>query len=106
MSFFKKLFGGGEAADGGAGRAPGTLGEEEYKGFLIKAIEMRAGSEYQLAGTIEKDVGGEHKTHQFVRADRISSKDDLVPLALAKGRQIIDEQGEGLFGFAAPHKLN
>lgn len=103
MSFLKKLFGGGN--DGaGAAQSDAALGEESYKGFLIKAVEMRAGSEYQLAGTIEKDVGGEHKTHKFVRADRISSRDDLVAMALAKGRQIIDEQGEGLFSQSWPQK--
>lgn len=95
MSFLKKLFGGGGDEAGPAGG--GALGEEEYKGFTIKAIEMRAGSEYQLAGTIEKQVEGEMKSYQFVRADRISSKDDLVAMALSKGRQIVDEQGEGLF---------
>ena len=103
MSFLKKLFGGGDdgqkAADGGGGAA---LGQEEYKGFVIKAVEMRAGSEYQLAGTIEKEVGGETRTYPFVRADRISSKDDLVSMALAKGRQIIDEQGEGVFKQSSP----
>jgi hypothetical protein len=96
MSFLKKLFGGGSAASEPAGDK--VLGEEGYKGFLIKAIEMRAGSELQLAGTIEKDIGGELKTYRFVRADRMSSKDDLVALALGKGRQIIDEQGERIFG--------
>lgn len=96
MSFFKKLFGGGNA---GSAEPVGdkVLGEESYKDFLIKAIEMRAGAELQLAGTIEKTVGGELKTYRFVRADRMSSKDDLIPLALSKGRQIIDEQGERIF---------
>lgn len=95
MSFWKNLFGGGSSSAEPAGDK--VLGEESHKGFLIKAIEMRAGSELQLAGTIEKDVGGELKTYRFVRADRMSSRDDLVVLALSKGRQIIDEQGEGIF---------
>lgn len=96
MSFWKKIFGGGGAEESAP---PGdkSLGEEAYKGFLIKAIEMRAGSEYQLAGTIEKDVGGELKSYKFIRADRMGSKDDLVALAFSKGRQIIDEQGEGIY---------
>jgi hypothetical protein len=96
MSFWKKLFGGGDAVDSAA-VGEKTLGEEAHKGFLIKAIEMRVGSEYQLAGTIEKDVGGELKTYKFIRADRMGSKDDLIALALSKGRQIIDEQGEQIF---------
>ena len=95
MSFWKNLFGGGSATAEPAGDK--TLGEESYKGFAIKAIEMKAGSELQLAGTIEKDVGGEIKQYRFIRADRMSSRDDLVALALAKGRQIVDEQGEAIF---------
>jgi len=96
MSFWKNLFGGGSSNAEPEGDK--VLGEEGYKGFLIKAIEMRAGSELQLAGTIEKDIGGELKTYRFVRADRMSSKDDLIALAINKGRQIIDEQGERIFG--------
>lgn len=96
MSFFKKLFGGGEAAPA-TPAGDKVLGEESHKGFLIKAIEMKVGSELQLAGTIEKDVGGELKTYRFIRADRMSSREDLVVLALSKGRQIIDEQGDGIF---------
>ena len=95
MSFWKNLFGGGSSAAEPAGDK--VLGEESHKGFLIKAIEMKAGSELQLAGTIEKDIAGELKTYRFVRADRMTSREDLVALALSKGRQIIDEQGEGIF---------
>ncbi|WP_332698901.1 HlyU family transcriptional regulator [Devosia sp.] len=96
MSFWKNLFGGGGlSSNEPAGDK--VMGEEGYKGFLIKAIEMKAGSELQLAGTIEKDIGGELKTYRFVRADRMTSRDDLIALALSKGRQIIDEQGEQIF---------
>ena len=96
MSFLKKLFGGAGADTAPAGDK--VLGEEDYKGFRIKAIEMRAGSEYQLAGLIEKEIEGASRTHRFIRADRMSSREDLVALALSKGRQIVDEQGAGLFG--------
>src|ERR1041384_2609949 len=91
MSFWKNLFGGG----GGSAEAAPAPGEE-YKGFTIRPTPMAAGSEYQPAGMIEKTIGGELKTYRFVRADRMSSRDDAVSLALAKGRQIIDEQGEGV----------
>ncbi len=95
MSFWKNLFGGGSSSAEPEGDK--VLGEESHKGFLIKAIEMKAGSELQLAGTIEKEIGGELKTYRFVRADRMTSRDDLIALALSKGRQIIDEQGEAIF---------
>ncbi|WP_127753655.1 HlyU family transcriptional regulator [Devosia sp. 1566] len=96
MSFLSKLFGGG-AKTSAEPAGDKVLGEESYKDFTIRAIEMRAGSEYQLAGTIDKDIGGALKTYRFVRADRMSSKDDLIAMALNKGRQIIDEQGENIF---------
>jgi hypothetical protein len=95
MSFWKNLFGGGSSSAEPEGDK--VLGEESHKGFLIKAIEMKAGSELQLAGTIEKEVSGELKIYRFVRADRMTSRDDLIVLAIAKGRQIIDEQGEAIF---------
>ena len=95
MSFLKKLFGGGADKTGPAGDT--VMGEESYKGFAIKAIEMKAGGELQLAGIIEKDIGGELKTYRYIRAERMSSREDLVALALSKGRQIIDEQGEQIY---------
>ncbi len=110
MSFWKKIFGGGDDTANAAGKSiePAVVGEESYKGFIIKAITMPAGGEYQLAGVIEKTVGGELKSYKFVRADRFSSKEDVVSFSLAKGRQIIDEQGEGVFGqsWPAPSQAN
>lgn len=101
MSFWKKIFGGGSDA-GGKSIEPAVVGEESYKGFTIKALTMPVGSEFQLAGLIEKDVGGELKSYKFVRADRFSSREDVVSFTLAKGRQLIDEQGDGVFGQSWP----
>jgi hypothetical protein len=92
MSFWKNLFGGGGAKE--EAQAPG----QEYKGFTIRATPMAVGSEYQLAGTIEKEIGGSLRTYKFVRADRMSSRNDVTSIAFAKGRQIIDEQGDRMFG--------
>jgi len=98
MSFWKNLFGGG-GGGGSAGKSiePAVVAEEAYKGFTVKSLIMPVGSEYQLAGLIEKEIDGELKSYKFVRADRFSSKEDVVSFALAKGRQIIDEQGEGIY---------
>lgn len=103
MSFWKNLFGGG----GGAEPKEPAMGDAEtYKGFTIRAKLMTVGSEYQLAGQIEKDVDGERKVYEFVRADRFSSKEDVQSFALAKARQIIDEQGNTLFQQSWPNKPN
>jgi hypothetical protein len=98
MSFWKRLFGGGGGGDGAAAAQAGA--GEEYKGFTLRFVPMTAGSEYQLSGSISKD-GQEHR---FVRADRFGSRADAESAALAKGRQIVDEQGDKVFGQSWPPK--
>lgn len=94
MSFWKKLFGGG-----GGGAAEETAGEPvEHNGFTIRATPFTEGGQYQTCGVITKEVGGEVKEHRFIRADRFASKQDAVDVTLRKARQIIDEQGERIFG--------
>jgi len=94
MSFWKSLFGGGtsDSADGKPG-AP-----VEYNGFTIRAAPYKAEGQYQTAGIITKDVGGVTKEHKFIRADRHASFDDAVEFSLSKARQIVDQQGERMFG--------
>ena len=64
---------------------------------VIRAKLMSVGSEYQLAGVIEIVIVGVVKIFDFVRADRFGSREDVQTHALAKARQIIDEQGNFLF---------
>ena len=92
MSFWKNLFGGGATP-----RAPASR-TEEYKGFTIAPAPYVEGGQYQLAGTISKQVDGTLKEHRFVRADRFSSADEATEFTLVKARQIIDQQGDKVFG--------
>jgi hypothetical protein len=94
MSFLKKLFGGG----GGAAVPPKDMGHEDYKDFMIRATPYKDGGQFQLCGVIEKTINGELKSKQYIRADKFSGQDEAVSFTIAKGRQIIDEQGERLFG--------
>ncbi len=93
MGWLKNVFGGGSS---GAEQAKATK-SLEYKGFSIEAKPYKEGGQYQLAGVISKDIAGVRKEQRFVRADRFTSVDEATDIALAKGRQIIDEQGEKLF---------
>jgi hypothetical protein len=94
MSFWKKLFGGGggDAAEEAAGDPV------EHNGFTIRATPFTEGGQYQTCGVISKEIGGEVKEHRFIRADRFASKQDAVDVTLRKARQIIDEQGDKIFG--------
>ena len=94
MSFLRRLFGGGGSGPGKAA----VVDTETYEGFTIEAAPMPEGGQYRLAATISKTVDGEVRTHQLIRADLFSSKDEAASFAIRKARLVIDEQGERLFG--------
>lgn len=94
MSFLKKLFGGGSES----GSETAAAKTAEYKGFMIEARPYKEGGQFQLAGVITKEIDGVRKEHKFVRADRFAGLDEAADIALAKGRQIIDERGDKVFG--------
>ncbi|MGO4835704.1 HlyU family transcriptional regulator [Rhizobiaceae sp. 2RAB30] len=98
MSFLKRLFGLGSSEDAPDSAAGATAKEVEHKGFLIKATPFKEGGQFQTCGVISKEVAGVVKEHRFIRADRFAALDDAVDVSIRKGQQMIDEQGERLFG--------
>ena len=38
------------------------------------------------------------KEHRFIRVDRFAGLDDVVDISNKKGIQLVDEQGEKIFG--------
>jgi hypothetical protein len=70
----------------------------EYKGYVIEATPYKEGGQFQLAGVISKSVGGEMKSHRFVRADKFTDKDEAADVAISKGQLIVDQSGDRLFG--------
>jgi hypothetical protein len=93
MSFLKRLFGGGGSAE------PSRPAKElEHEGFLIKATPFQENGQWQTSGIITKEIDGAAKEHRFIRADRFPSQDMAADHAIVKGKQIIDQMGERLFG--------
>ncbi len=91
MPFWSRLFG-GKPTEETAGAS------EEHKGFRITPRPIREGAQFRVAARIEKEVGGVLRVHELVRADTTASPDDAKAMSLAKARQMIDEQGDGIFG--------
>jgi hypothetical protein len=89
MPFWTRLFRARPAAE------PAS---EDHKGFRITPRPIPEGGQFRVAARIEKEVGGVPRAHDLVRADRAASLHDARALSLAKARQMIDEQGERLFG--------
>ena len=96
MSFWKSLFGG--AANSGQPASGKPAQEAEHNGFKIAAEPYAATGGFQVAGTISKEINGELKTHKFVRADTMSSLEEAANFSIVKAKQIIDQQGDRLFG--------
>jgi hypothetical protein len=93
MSLWSALFGGRGGTTSAQAADP-----VEYKGFVIRATPYKNNGQYQTAGTIEREVDGVRKEHRFIRADAYASYDDALNFTLNKARQIIDLQGERMFG--------
>ncbi len=90
MSLLSRLFGGGKTDDA----APQC---ETYEGMRIYPQPQREGRDYRLCAKIEQDVDGQIREHLVIRADTFSSADDAINASIAKAKQVIDEQGAGLF---------
>ena len=93
-SFFSKLFGLSGKSDAQAAAAEER---ETYNDLVLVATPMQEGSQYRLAGRIEKHGGDVVLVRTFVRADVFTSRDDTVAAAFRKGRQIVDQHGPSLF---------
>jgi hypothetical protein len=96
MSIFKSL------ATRLFGRAPSAAGEAvmdavEYKGYRIRPTPYPATGGFQTAGVIEKDFPEGMKEHRFVRAETHASREGAAEFAVSKGKQIVDQQGDGMF---------
>jgi hypothetical protein len=97
-SFFKQILGklvGGSAAGSGAEPAGEAV---EYNGYLIRATPFSEGGQYQTSGVIEKVFDSETKSHRFIRAEKHPSREDAEAFSITKGKQIVDEQGDRIFG--------
>lgn len=92
-SMLGKLFGGG-AQDAEAPQAAESI---EYNGFTITATPIREGGQFRTAGTISREIDGEVKTAQFIRADNHSDRQSAVSHSERKAQQIVDEQGAAMF---------
>ena len=89
MSLFSRLFGGG----GKPAKDP-----EVYKDFRIFPEPQTTSGGFRIAARIEKEVGGQTRTHHLLRADTVQSPEEAETFSIRKAKQLIDEQGERLFG--------
>lgn len=97
MSLLSRLFGAGPQT---GGAEPPQRDPEAYNGYAIQPEPISEGSQWRVAARIEKEVGGEVKTHHMIRADLLGDADMAVEESLRKAKRLIDEQGDTIFGRA------
>ena len=85
MAWFSKLFG---------AKAPAASATEVHEGYAITPQPQKDPSGWRIGALIEKDG----KSHRLIRADVLNDHDAAIAASVAKARQIIDEQGERIFG--------
>jgi len=90
MSFWSKLLGGGA-------KTP-EPSSESYSGFTITPTPQKDGSQFRICARIEKEVNGELRSHTLIRADTLGDIESANLASIGKAKQMIDEQGEALFG--------
>ncbi|MFO7759964.1 MAG: HlyU family transcriptional regulator [Roseovarius sp.] len=91
MSILSRLFGGGAKPQARAEVA------ETYKDFRITAAPQTAEGGYRVGARIEKEIDGEVKVHDLMRADTVGSLEEAETFSIRKAKQVIDEQGDALF---------
>ena len=86
MAWLSKLFGGSDASP--------SVPPETYKDFAITPQPQKDASGWRIAALIEKDG----QTHHLIRADVLNDQEAAITASVNKAKQVIDEQGERLFG--------
>ncbi len=92
MPIWSRLFGSSAPSD------PAPAQGEEYKGFRIAPAPIAEGGQFRVSARIEKAIDGTTRSHTLIRADTSSSRDEAAAISLGKAKQMIDEQGDRLFG--------
>lgn len=90
MSLFSKLFGGKSGA--------AETEAEIYEGFHLYIEPIKEPGGYRISARIEKEIGGEMKSHKMVRADVAQSLEEAQDLSLTKAKLFIDQMGDKIFG--------
>ena len=93
MSLLSKLFGAGRSEP----KAKAEPQPEDYKGFRIFPDPMPGEGGFRVAARIEKEIDGDLKTHQLIRADTIQSPEEARSASLRKAKVFIDQMGNGIF---------
>ncbi|MEE8534877.1 MAG: HlyU family transcriptional regulator [Kiloniellales bacterium] len=93
-SFLRRVMGSADSEETESERGTAV----EHNGYTIHPAARKQGSQWLTAGVITKTFDDGVKEHSFIRADVYAAKEDAESCAITKGKRIIDEQGDRMFG--------
>ncbi|WP_310618993.1 HlyU family transcriptional regulator [Flexibacterium corallicola] len=96
MSFLSRLFKGPDKQE--TQKPKEATPPLDYNGYQITADPIDESGQWRLSGTILKTVDGETREHSFIRADTFPSENECREFTLRKGKQLVDQMGDSLFG--------
>lgn len=79
-----------------------TVDPIEHEGFLIYPEPQREGGQYRVAGRICKSIGGELKSHHFIRSDLCGSPEQANELMVEKAKNFIRHVQDEMFNPPRP----
>lgn len=88
----------GKLLGAGAAKQEPAAEPVEYNGYSIIATPISENGQYRTAGTIQRQKDGVLQESRFIRADNNTDRQAAIDHSIRKAQQIIDEQGEALFG--------
>ena len=92
MSILSRLFG-KKTATG----APKSENVVTYEDFRITPTPIKESGGYRISARIEKDIDGETKVHNLIRADVVAGEEEAIKAIIRKCQQAIDQMGERIF---------
>lgn len=90
LELFKRLF---STADQPVANEPSI----EYKGYLITPSPRKVEGGFGVNAMITMGSGSEIKTHRFIRADSMGSRDACIEVTINKAKMTIDQMGDRIF---------
>jgi hypothetical protein len=91
FEFLRKL------VSGAPGESSQAADPVAYNDFQILPTPSKSDGGWRIQALITKEMEGEVKTHEFIRADTVGDRQGAIDMTISKAKRTIDEQGERIF---------
>ena len=94
FGIFRRIFGGNGDSDAAVTSQAEAF---DYKGYTVQPAPIKEAAGWRVAGVISREIDGETRRHEFIRADVFTGESEAVDITSGKARRLVDEQGDRMF---------